>query len=137
MDCKKKNTFWSRLAPKRQQQIGEILRFGIVGGVATLIQYGVYLLLLQWVSAGIANTVGYAVSFCFNFYASTQFTFHVKANVKHGAGFALSHVVNYLLQMITLALFIYLGVPKQWAPIPMFCVCVPVNFILVRYFLKR
>ena len=46
-------------------------------------------------------------------------------------------MVNYLLQMAILALFIYLGVPKQWAPIPMFCVCVPVNFLLVRFFLKR
>ena len=96
----------SHLDKDKREKLGEVLRFGIVGGVATLIQYGVYLLLLQWTSAGVANTVGYAVSFCFNFYASTHFTFHVKANVKHG-------------------------------PIPMFCVCVPVNFLLVRFFLKR
>lgn len=127
----------TRLDKDKRQQLGEVVRFAIVGLVATLIQYGVYLLLLLWTSAGVANTVGYAVSFCFNFYASTHFTFHVKANAKHGAGFALSHVVNYLLQMAMLALFIYLGVPKRWAPIPMFCVCVPVNFLLVRFFLKR
>ncbi|MDY3842871.1 MAG: GtrA family protein, partial [Prevotella sp.] len=30
-----------------------------------------------------------------------------------------------------------LGVSRQLAPIPMFAICVPVNFILVRYFLKR
>lgn len=127
----------SHLDKDKREKLGEVLRFGLVGGVATLIQYSVYLLLLQWTSAGVANTVGYAVSFCFNFYASTHFTFHVKANVKHGAGFVLSHVVNYLLQMAMLALFIYLGVPKRWAPIPMFCVCVPINFLLVRFFLKR
>ena len=27
-------------------------------------------------------------------------------------------------------------VQMQWAPIPMFCICVPVNFVLVRFFLK-
>ncbi|MCI7475204.1 MAG: GtrA family protein, partial [Prevotella sp.] len=52
------------------------------------------------------------------------------------AGFAFSHAVNYVLQMLTLNLFLWVGVPKQWAPIPMFCICVPVNFVLVRFFLK-
>ena len=60
------------LEPKRRQQIGEIVRFGIVGGVATLIQYGVYLLMLYAVSPTLSNTIGYAVSFLFNFVASTR-----------------------------------------------------------------
>lgn len=82
-------------------------------------------------------TVGYVLSFIFNYLASTYFTFRVKASAKRGAGFALSHVVNYLLQMATLNFFLWVGIPKTLAPIPMFCVCVPVNFLLVRYFLKR
>ena len=69
--------------------------------------------------------------------ASTRYTFRVKANASRGAGFALSHVVNFLLQMTTLNLFIWLGVSRELAPVPMFCVCVPVNFILVRFFLKK
>ena len=76
------------LEPKRKQQIGEIVRFGIVGGVATLIQYGVYLLMLYAVSPTLSNTIGYAVSFLFNFVASTRYTFKVKTNARHGAGFA-------------------------------------------------
>lgn len=126
-----------RLDPKRRQQLGEVLRFAIVGGAATLIQYGVYLVLLRWAHAAVANTVGYAVSFLFNFWASTRYTFRVKANARRGAGFAVSHAVNYLLQMATLTLFIYVGVPRSLAPIPMFAICVPVNFLLVRFFLKR
>lgn len=102
-----------------------------------MIQYGVYLLLVGHTHVAVANTVGYIVSFVFNFYASTRFTFRVKATARRGAGFILSHVVNYLLQMGTLALFIGIGVPKSLAPIPMFCICVPVNFLLVRYFLKH
>ncbi len=113
-----------------------MLRFGIVGVVATAIQYGVYLLCLRWMGAGVANTIGYAVSFVFNFFATTFFTFRVKANASRGAGFALSHLVNYLLQMGTLTFFIWLGVPKTWAPVPMFAICVPVNFLLVRYFMR-
>ena len=136
------------LPDKRRTQLGEIARFGIVGLTATLLQYAIYWLLIQLVSddltatrqhvwSSVAMTVGYVVSFVFNFFASTRFTFRVKANAKKGAGFLFSHVVNYLLQMLTLNLFLWLGVPKTLAPIPMFWVCVPVNFLLVRFFLKR
>lgn len=117
--------------------MGEIVRFAVVGSLATAIQYGVYWLLLGVLQPSLAMTVAYAVSFAFNFYASTRYTFRVKASAGHGAGFALSHAVNYMLQMGVLDASIWLGVAKQWAPIPMFVVCVPVNFILVRFFLKR
>lgn len=129
--------FINRLDDNQKGKLGEVIRFCIVGVIATLIQYGVYLVFVQWYHYAIANTIGYVVSFIFNFYASTHFTFHAKANARHGLGFAFSHVVNYLLQMVTLAFFTWLGVSKQLAPVPMFCVCVPVNFLLVRFFLKR
>lgn len=138
----------NHLGDKRRQQLGEVVRFGIVGVTATLLQYFIYWLLLRlaihWdVAAGthtlstVAMTIGYVVSFIYNFIASTRFTFRVKANARRGAGFLFSHVVNYSLQMLTLNLFLLLGISKQWAPIPMFCVCVPINFLLVRFFLKR
>lgn len=120
-----------------KSQLGEIVRFGIVGVLATLLQYAIYWLLIRWLSPTLAMTIGYAVSFVFNFVASTRFTFRVEASAKRGAGFAFSHAVNYVLQMLTLNLFIWLGVAKQWAPVPIFCICVPVNFLLVRFFLKR
>lgn len=138
----------NRLGDKRRQQLAEIVRFGIVGVTATLLQYLIYRIALRLaahldVEAGkhtistVAMTIGYVISFVYNFIASTHFTFRVKANARRGMGFLFSHVVNYILQMLTLNLFLFLGVGKQWAPIPMFCVCVPVNFLLVRFFLKR
>lgn len=121
----------------RRQQLGEVIRFGIVGVLATLLQYAIYWMLIHWLAPTISMTIGYAISFAFNFVASTRYTFRVEASAKRGAGFALSHAVNYVLQMLMLNLAIWLGVSKQWAPIPMFCVCVPVNFLLVRFFLKK
>lgn len=119
-----------------KQKLGEVIRFGIVGVLATILQYAIYWLLIRWLNPSVAMTIGYLISFAFNFVASTRYTFHVKASAKRGAGFAFSHAVNYVLQMLTLNLFLWLGVPKQWAPIPMFAICVPVNFVLVRFFLK-
>lgn len=140
--------FLNNISGDRRRKLGEMVRFGIVGVAATLLQYAIYYALVQFVADGmpaarqhfwtsVAMTVGYALSFVFNFFASTRFTFRVKANAKRGAGFLFSHCVNYLLQMLTLNLFLWVGVPKALAPIPMFCVCVPVNFLLVRFSLKR
>lgn len=117
--------------------VGEVLRFGVVGLTATLVQYATYLILLRWLSPPIANTVAYFVSFLFNYIASVKYTFKVRSTARKGAGFIVAHAVNYTLQTLLLMLFIWLGLQKQWALLPVFCICVPLNFLLVRYFLKR
>lgn len=132
----------------QREKLGEMVRFGIVGCIAVLLQYGCYLLILPMMAyafpkmgdhsiATTANTIAYIVSFIFNFIASTHYTFKVKANAKRGAGFTLSHIVNYSMQTLILNLLVGIGIEKQWAMIPTLCVCVPVNFILVRFFLKK
>ena len=57
-------------------------------------------------------------------------------SVKRGVGFALSHAVNYLLHIIILNLVLKIGVPENFAPLPVFCVVIPINFLLVRYVFK-
>ena len=134
----------------KREKLGEVVRFGIVGGLATVLQYVIYLAAMPLLAnliptlgesdhtlATIANTLAYIISFIFNFIASTRYTFKVKANAKRGAGFTLSHIVNYALQTLILNLFVGMGMEKQWAMIPTLCICVPTNFVLVRFFLKR
>ncbi len=125
-------------------KLHEFIRFAIVGVVATGIHYGIYLLLL-WlfdISANdklytnIAYSFGYVISWFCNFYLSAHFTFKEKTSVKRGIGFALSHGVNYLLHLIFLNFFLWLGVPEAWAPIPVFCIVIPINFLLVRFVFK-
>ena len=128
---------FNRLDEQQREKLGEIIRFGIVGTVSTLIQAGTYCLLVGILNYVVANTIAYIVSFIFNYIASTKYTFRVKSTAKRGAGFLLSHVVNYLLQTATRAFFVWLGMEKRLALIPMFCICVPINFLLVRYFLKK
>ena len=132
----------------KRQKLGEVMRFGIVGGLATVLQYVIYLAMMPVLAhfipkmgdhtmATTSNTIAYVVSFIFNFIASTRYTFKVKANAKRGAGFTLSHVVNYSMQTLCLNLFVGLGMLKQWAMIPTLCICIPINFLLVRFFLKK
>lgn len=114
----------------------EFIRFGIVGIIATIIHYGIYLVLNLIIVSWIAYSIGYGISFLGNFYLSNRFTFKTKPTVKKGVGFGLSHFINYLLQVILLSIFIKLGIPDKYAPIPVFCIAVPVNFLMVRFVLK-
>lgn len=119
-----------------QQSLYEIIRFGIVGIIATIIHYGIYLGLNFIIPSWIAYSIGYGISFLGNFYLSNKFTFKTKPTIKKGVGFGLSHFINYLLQVILLSIFIQLGIPDKYAPIPVFCIAVPVNFLMVRFVLK-
>lgn len=117
-------------------QLGEFVRFGLVGVLATAIHYGIYLLLNCVLVSWLAYSIGYGISFLCNFYLSSVFTFRSKASIKKGIGFGMSHVVNYLLHVLLLSLFLRLGMNEQVAPIPVFVIVVPVNFLLVRFVFK-
>ena len=112
------------------------LRFAIVGLLATALHYGLYFLLQKVINVNIAYTAGYIISWLCNFYLTAHFTFREKTSVKRGAGFAASHGINYLLHMALLNAFLALGVTNEWAPVPVFCIVIPVNFILVRFVFK-
>lgn len=113
--------------------IFQVIRFSIVGVSATMIHYVIYWLLQDSINKTIAYTIGYGISFICNFYLTSKFTFKRKATVKKGFGFICSHLFNYLLQVCLLNLFLHIGINSLLAPIPVYCICIPVNFLLVRF----
>ena len=120
-----------------KKRILQLLRFGLVGVLATGIHYGIYWIFLKWLNPTLAYSIGYAISFIFNFFLSSYFTFKIRPDIKKGIGFAFSHGINYLLHISLLNIFLYLGLPTTLAPIPVFAIVVPVNFILVQTALTR
>lgn len=118
---------------KKKAVIGEFVRFGIVGGVCTLLHYGIYYLLQLYINVNIAYTLGYALSFIANFYLTSWFTFGTSPSWKKLFGMGGAHAVNYALHIVLLNLFIRLGVAQEWAPIPVFAIAIPLNFLLVRF----
>ena len=121
----------------------EFIRFVIVGVIATALHYGIYLLLVKaipidgtlWTNA--AYTIGYVLSWFCNLWLTAHFTFREKVTVGRGVGFAVCHLVNYGLHILFLNIVLRLGVSETWAPIPVYCLVVPINFILVRTVFKR
>lgn len=115
-----------------KKQIGEIIRFGIVGVLATIIQYLVYVMLYNFIGTNIAFTLGYIVSLIFNFILSNYFTFKTNPNKEKGIKFLLAHGFNYGLQMVLLNIFNMVGVHKAVSPFLVYCISIPVNFLLVK-----
>lgn len=120
-----------------RQTLKEAIRFGIVGVAATALHYGIYYLLQPYINVNIAYTTGYALSFIANFYLTSYFTFGTKPSWRKLMGMGGAHIVNYLLHLALLNLFLFMGITKAWAPVPVFAIAIPVNFLLVRFVFKH
>lgn len=116
---------------------GEFIRFGLVGGTCTAFHYGLYYLLQLWINVNLAYSAGYVLSFVVNFYLTSWFTFGTAPSWKRLVGMIGAHGVNYLLHMVLLNLFLWAGIPQEWAPLPVFAIAIPVNFVLVRFVFKH
>ena len=115
----------------------EVLRFILVGIIATGIQLAAYWLCCSFCNHNLSLLASYALSLCINFVLTTHYTFRTSANIRKGIGFFASHGVNFLMQFLFLNLFIFLGVTRQWALLPTLCICVPINFLLVRFSMRH
>lgn len=115
----------------------EPFRFAAVGAAATGIHYAIYYVLKTILSAEVSFTAGYIGSLACNFYLSSVYTFRRRPTRRRGIGFLLSHAANYLMQIGLLHLFIGCGIDDDWAPLPVYAITIPVNFLLVRRAIKQ
>ncbi|MDE7181285.1 MAG: GtrA family protein [Muribaculaceae bacterium] len=113
---------------------GEVLRFGLVGGFCTLLQYGIYVVFVEAVKvpAVVSTLISYAISFIANFILSSRFTFHSDPNAKKGLAFTASHLVNMGMQTGFVAIFKGIVGPTL-ALLPALAICVPLNYLMVRF----
>ena len=122
---------------KTKPLVKEFIRFGVVGVLATALHYGIYYFLQSFINVNVAYTTGYVISFVVNFYLTSYFTFGTTPSWKKLVGMGGAHLVNYLLHIILLNVFLYLGVSQAWAPVPVFAIAIPVNFLFVRFVFKH
>lgn len=115
----------------------EIIRFCLVGGFCTCLQYGVYVVFVNAVKvpAVVSTMISYAISFIANFFLSSNFTFHSKANAGRGLAFTISHLINMGMQIGLVAIFKGI-VGRTLALLPALAICVPLNYVMVRFAFK-
>ena len=119
---------------QRKKLFATFVRFGMVGVLATALHYGLFITscILLWGPMR-PFTVGYLLGFVANFYLTSYFTFGTSPSWRKLFGMGGAHAVNYLLQIGLLNFFLWTGVDEVWAPLPVYAITVPVNFILVRF----
>ena len=122
---------------KKLRQLPEFFRFVMVGVFATGLHYGIYFVLQKFIQVNVAYTLGYVLSFVANFYLTAYFTFGQPPSWKKAFGFGGAHLTNYLIHIGLLNLFLRLGFSRPLAPIPVFLIAIPVNFLLVRFVFKQ
>lgn len=128
---------YHKIKMKKHEITGEAMRFVLVGVLATMLHYGLYLLMQGWMQVDVAYTLAYVLSFVANFYLTSWFTFHAAPSWSNLVGMGGAHAVNYLLHIALLNLFLWLGIPKVYAPLPVLSIAVPINFLLVRFVFKK
>ena len=115
----------------------EFFRFGIVGVTATCLHYVTYwgfsFILPLW----IAYTVGYLCSLIANFFLSAHYTFKSATSVLKAGGFLLCHAINYTLHIVLFESFLQIGLSKEFSPILVYCIVIPINYILVHTVFKK
>lgn len=104
---------------------------------------------------------GYLISFIANYIVSLKWTFRTHGNVLKGVGVAFSHLINAVMHVLLLNVFRSMGVGKlaalilmSWCPclvslcpwlgrsesllpLPVYCIVVPINFLMVRFCLTQ
>lgn len=122
---------------KSDTKRAEMIRFVIVGGIATALQFGIYVVFVNavHVKAVVSTMISYAISFVANFFLSSYFTFKSDPNAKKGLAFTASHLVNMGMQTGLVAIFKGIVGPTL-ALLPALAICVPLNFFLVRFAFK-
>lgn len=118
-------------------KMAEIIRFGLVGGLCTVLQYGLYVVFVAAVGvpAVVSTLISYALSFIVNFFLSSVFTFKSQPNSKKGIAFTCSHLINMGMQTGLVAIFKGI-VGKELALLPALAICVPLNYFMVRFAFK-
>ncbi len=90
--------------------IRQIIRFGIVGGLAFIIDYGVYALLTQVFSVYyiLASVISFSLSVIFNYILSITWVFDV--NKKQGVKEFIVFIVLSVIGLLLNSLILYLSV---------------------------
>lgn len=125
---------WVNSVLRSDSNRAQMLRFVLVGGFCTVLQYGVYVVFVNavHVTAVVSTLISYGISFIVNFILSSLFTFHSKANAKKGVAFTLSHLINMGMQTGFVAVFKGVVGPTL-ALLPALAICIPANYFMVRF----
>ena len=127
-----------------KKTIVQFIKFGIVGGMNTILSYLIYLGL---VSLGIhyliADSIAFVITVFISYLLNGCFVFGCKGKRKFDFFELIRVYASYSFSSLFLSLFLLwievelLGIPKQIAPMISLFFTIPVNFILNKFWAYR
>lgn len=113
-----------------------IIRFGIIGGISTLLDYLIYWVMLHLVAYNIAMPVGYFVSLIFNYTLTTKWTFRSVCTITSFIAVIGIHLFNcFIIRDKLLDFFIAIcGFSENEAYLYTIAISIPVNYLMLQTF---
>ncbi len=112
--------------------------FLAVGASNTLVAYGAYLLLVNWLPYVLAWSLGYALGIVCGYAANALFVFKKPVRGGSALAYALIYVGQYAISVVLLAISQErLMLPHWLAAIVVIGLTVPPTFLLVRWTMNR
>jgi putative flippase GtrA len=115
----------------KQTDKKQILGFAITGTVSTLIMFGLYVVLYQFIKYQYAYLIGYTVSVIV-LYFMNGYVFKGIMSLKTFLEFALIYLLQYVFGAASLEFTVWLGFSVTYAPLLVVIVLLPVTFLLNR-----
>ncbi|MFJ7203100.1 GtrA family protein [Streptomyces sp. NPDC098789] len=116
-----------------KSQLGQILRFGLVGGVNTGTFFVLYLLLHPHMPYFAAYTLAFVLAMVGSFFMNTYFTYRTKPTWKKFLLFPLTNITNYVIQSVGLLLLVdWAGMNEKIAPLVAAVIAIPFTYVISR-----
>lgn len=113
--------------------MSEGLRFLIAGGLNTAVGYGLYLIMLPWIRYEIAYAIAYLLGIGTSYLLNAIFVFRQPLSLKAAFAFPLVYAAQLILGSVLLKVLVdWMGIPKQFAPLIVVVLSLPITFFLSR-----
>jgi putative flippase GtrA len=119
----------------KRSSLGKIIRFGIVGGISTLIDFGVYMVLSNHIDITVSKMISMAIACIFSFFVQKLWTFANKNNVqpKMVVLFIISQLINIAVNTSTNTLCFNITANKIISFVIATGVAMVVNYLLQNF----
>jgi putative flippase GtrA len=115
----------------------EFIRFILVGGVNTLITFGIYALLLLVMPYLVAYTTTYVIGIFFSYLLNTRFVFKGSFGIKKALQYPLVYLVQYLVGLVALYILVdNFNINRLLASPLIILVTIPVTFLMSRWIIN-
>ncbi|MGG4144514.1 GtrA family protein [Paenibacillus algorifonticola] len=123
---------------KRLDRFRQIIGFGLVGLLNTVVTYFLYLALLSIFNYSMAYSISYIAGIVISYVFNTLFVFKQPVSIKSFLKFPVVYIVQYLLNLLLIYLFVeQFHISDKLALIISIFFSFPITYVLSKYVLVK